>query len=251
MAAEIQREMACSEFEALLSEALDGTLAEAGAERFAAHRQNCAACGPMFAEAEQGMKLLQGLEEVEPPRMMVHRILAATTGREPTRDVVAAGRPSWAERMRGYLPQALHPVLQARFGMSLAMAFFSLTIVFNLAGITSRDLRKADLRPTSLRDEAVRTYYETQARVVKYYENIRLVYEIESRVRDLRSAGEGKQQPKQQDDNKRDEKNKNINEKTSKRPDRDKQERYSFDFAGNVLAMLNAPASPQGQEGAR
>ena len=31
-----------------------------------------------------------------------------------------------------------------------------------------------------------RTYYATQARVVRYYENIRLVYEIESRVRDLR-----------------------------------------------------------------
>src|SRR5208337_3717481 len=33
-----------------------------------------------------------------------------------------------------------------------------------------------------------KTYYSTEARVVRYYENIRLVYEIESRVRDLRRA---------------------------------------------------------------
>ena len=33
-----------------------------------------------------------------------------------------------------------------------------------------------------------RTYYTTEARVVRYYENIRLVYEIESRVRDLRRS---------------------------------------------------------------
>jgi hypothetical protein len=251
MAAEIQHEMACSEFEALLSDALDGTLATASAERFAAHRQSCAVCGPMFAEAELGMKALRGLEEVEPPRMMVHRILAATTGREPTRETVAAS-PGWVERLRGLLPPVLHPVLQPRFGMSFAMAFFSLTMVFNLAGITPRDLRRADLRPGSLRDDAVRTYYETQARVVKYYENMRLVYEIESRVRDLRNnMGQEKPQPKKQDEKPREEKNKNINEKTSERPDREREERYSFDFAGNVLAMLNAPAHQQARGAAR
>ena len=31
-----------------------------------------------------------------------------------------------------------------------------------------------------------RTYYETTGRVVKYYENIRFVYEIESRVREFK-----------------------------------------------------------------
>ena len=45
-----------------------------------------------------------------------------------------------------------------------------------------------------------KTYYATQARVVRYYENMRLVYEIESRVRDLRRAAtpENQQQPQQE-----------------------------------------------------
>jgi Sec-independent protein translocase protein TatA len=52
-----------------------------------------------------------------------------------------------------------------------------------------------------------RTYYESEARVVKYYENIRLVYEIESRVRELRRAAgtdsneEKKQEPKDKKQN--------------------------------------------------
>jgi hypothetical protein len=39
----------------------------------------------------------------------------------------------------------------------------------------------------SLRPSAIRhSYYNTQARVVRYYENIRFVYEVESRVRELK-----------------------------------------------------------------
>ena len=39
-----------------------------------------------------------------------------------------------------------------------------------------------DLRPAAIK----RTYYYTSGKVVKYYENIRFVYEIESRVRELK-----------------------------------------------------------------
>ena len=57
------------------------------------------------------------------------------------------------------------------------MAFFSLSISLSLAGVKVSDVRHVDLRPSAIK----RTYYETSGRVVKYYENIRFVYEIESR----------------------------------------------------------------------
>jgi hypothetical protein len=54
-----------------------------------------------------------------------------------------------------------------------------------------------------------RSYYATEARAVKYYENIRLVYEIESRVQELRRAagtdqnsGGGQKQQKKDPNNK-------------------------------------------------
>jgi len=46
------------------------------------------------------------------------------------------------------------------------------------------DIRHVDLRPTAIK----RNYYETSGKVVKYYENIRFVYEIESRVREFKRA---------------------------------------------------------------
>ena len=62
------------------------------------------------------------------------------------------------------------------------MAFFSLSVALSVAGVKPSDLKQADLSRSGLR----RTYYTTSARVVKYYENIRLVYEIESRVREFK-----------------------------------------------------------------
>jgi hypothetical protein len=73
---------------------------------------------------------------------------------------------------------------QPRFAMSFGMAFFSLSISLSLAGVKLSDIRHMDLRPTAIK----RSYYETSGKVVKYYENIRFVYEIESRVREFRRA---------------------------------------------------------------
>ena len=77
----------CAEFEALLSDALDGDLMDkdgrmsaARQESFEAHRRVCAVCGPLFEDVQAGHRWLRALEEVEPPAHLVHNILAATSG---------------------------------------------------------------------------------------------------------------------------------------------------------------------------
>jgi hypothetical protein len=77
---------------------------------------------------------------------------------------------------------ALALMRQPRFAMSFGMVFFSLSICLSVLGIRPSDLLRVDLRPSAIK----RTYYETSGRVVKYYENIRFVYEIESRVREFK-----------------------------------------------------------------
>jgi hypothetical protein len=174
----------CAEFEALLAEALDGTLEAALAERFAAHRALCGHCAPMFNEAQAGVHWLAALkEEVEPPARLVDNILRATSG--AVQPVVVA-RKSLLERLREMpaLAPVFHSVLQPRFAMSFGMAVFSISLLLNMAGVKLADLRRVDLRPSAV----VRGYYETQGRVVKYYENMRFIYEVESRVRDLKRA---------------------------------------------------------------
>jgi hypothetical protein len=226
-----QDAMQCNEFEALLSDALDGTLAGPRLEHFQTHRASCALCGLLFAEAEAGKGWLQGLREVEPPRNLVHNILAATSGVQAT--APAAGERGLLSRLPGWMIPALKPVLQPRFAMSFAMAFFSVSLMMNLAGVRVSDVRNVDLRPSAVVNGTVRTFQETTARVEKYYENLRLVYEIESRVRELKNAAAPVGNPEPVKDKEK----KVPNDNTSEQPDRQKSnEYYSLEFAGLTWA---------------
>jgi len=183
MAGEGKNGMQCSEFDALLLDALDENLRGEKLEGFRAHARVCANCGPLFADVEAGRRWMKSLAQVEPPVNLVHNILVATTGQEGTgRTRVPA--TSFKDAFFGWLRPAFGILRQPRFAMSFGMAFFSLSMTFSIAGVKLSNLRHVDLRPSAIR----RTYYETQGRVVKYYENIRFVYEMESRVRDLKRA---------------------------------------------------------------
>src|SRR5476649_1819711 len=96
-----QHGMECSQFEALLAEALDCTLGAETEARFTAHKDSCDICGPMFMEVQEGMLLLNDLPDLEPPTNLLHNILARTTMAEAKGEV--ARRPmkiGWMERLR-------------------------------------------------------------------------------------------------------------------------------------------------------
>ncbi|HUJ73654.1 MAG TPA: zf-HC2 domain-containing protein, partial [bacterium] len=145
--------MDCTQFEALLSEALDGALGEPVRARFQAHAAACADCGPMLAAAQAGMSWLKSLPEVEPPRNLVRNILIATSGAQAAAPLRQAGPTSpWGERLRQWtrpLATAFSAVLQPRFALSLGMAFFSVMVLLNAAGLHLTSLRAADLRPSA------------------------------------------------------------------------------------------------------
>ncbi len=186
MAGKDHSDMQCNEFDALLSDALDKVLTGPKAQAFQAHASSCPICGPLLAEAEMGKHWLEQLVEVEPPAHMVDKILAATTGIETPGVHRPAAQVPWFERATGWAQGVGQFIVamsrQPRLAMSVGMAFFSLSICLSLAGVRLADLRRVDLRPSAIR----RGYYETSGKVVKYYENIRFVYEIESRVREFK-----------------------------------------------------------------
>jgi hypothetical protein len=217
--------MQCVEFEALLADGLDTTLHGATLAAFEAHRQSCDACAPMYQEATAGMHWLKGLEDIEPPKNLVHNILAQTIGSvTETSTQAVSGGESWSAKMKARIAGVFAPVMTPRFAMSFGMAFFSITMLANVIGVRSGDLKHMDLSAKGLQ----KTYYSTQARVVRYYENIRLVYEIESRVRDLRRAAE----PVKQEDESTP---KNPKKSGSQEQDR-KYQNYSRDASQPVLA---------------
>ncbi|HEU5453912.1 MAG TPA: zf-HC2 domain-containing protein [Terriglobales bacterium] len=233
MYSETPNRMLCPDFESRLSEALDNTLSIADRVRFDAHRAECPNCALMFAEAAAGMRWLDALQEVELPANFVHNVLAATSGHAPAA-AAAAPRAGWWERLRGAVPRATALVVQPRFAMSCAMAFFSVTMLLNIAGLKLTDLRHVDLRPSAL----VRGYYETTGRLVKYYENIRFVYEIESRVQELKRATTPESAaPAEQNDKQQKDRNRNDH---SGAPDH-KYQNYSREEGRPVLASWREP----------
>jgi len=182
--------MQCADFEALLPDALDGVLQGASLESLQAHGRACNVCGHMLAEAEAGLHWLKSVKEVNPPTNLLHNILAATSGMPETVAVAKPVAPSSWDKVRNFVWPTVAPawavVRQPRFAMSFGAAFFSISIALNIAGVHVGNVRKVDMRPSAV----VRGYYATSARVVRYYENIRFVYEIESRLRDLKRVSE-------------------------------------------------------------
>ena len=229
--------MQCQEFDSLLSDALDGVLTGAQLDAFQAHSRTCSACGPLFAEVTAGRNWLKDLTEVEPPVSLVTNILASTTGVDTQRlraNVSASQRSvSWIERVQAWASEALQPIWgtirQPRFAMSFGMAFFSLSVALSVLGVKPADLRSVSLRPAALRH----TYYNTQARVVRYYENIRFVYEVESRVRELKRNVAPAEAAPEKKDHKND---------TTQQPEQKQDRNYSQNE--NHLILACAPLGP-------
>ena len=71
-------------------------------------------------------------------------------------------------------------MLQPRLAMTAAMAFFSIALTLNLTGVRLSDLRASDFKPSSI----MRSASQAKASVVRNFDNLRVVYELESRVRD-------------------------------------------------------------------
>lgn len=235
MPGETKHGIECTEFEALLSEALEGQLSAAHKESFEAHRRVCSICGPLFADVQAGQQWLRSLEKVEPPAHLVHNILTATSGVVSTRTLATRrdGRTTpLGERAREWWDSFITPVTvfvrQPRFVMSFGMIFFSFSLGLSVAGVKPADVAKVDLRPSAVRH----AYNDAQIRVVKYYDNIRFVYEIESRLRELKRANTPDQPApvEQQKDN-----HKNN---TSGQPDQKQDRNYSREYNQPVLAAL-------------
>ena len=240
MAGQEHNGMQCSEFDALLSQAIDGTLSGERLEAFEAHGRTCKLCGPLLQEAEAGRSWLMTLEAVEPPADLVNNILLRTSG-VPERQR-AAGANTWLGRVRELAALIVSPVVnvarQPRFAMSFGMAFFTLSVTLSLAGVKVSDLRHIDLRPTAIRH----TYYETSGRVVRYYENIRFVYEIESRVRQFKQMTAPPEEQREKQNNNRDRKeNKND---TSGQPEQKQERNYSQGEGSLIYASLDERGTP-------
>lgn len=186
---------ACNEWEAQLTDALDGLLNPDEEAQFVAHKMICPACSEMYEEARKGRQWLEFLSpEPEPPEGLLEKILA-TTG--PGHDV--SELPVAADVVPAFVPPVwqqtgfaarMRASMQPRVLMTVAMAFFSITLTLNLTRTDVNRLRLADLRPAALRSYMERQVNMASVPVVRYYDHLRIVHEVEARVREFRNQNE-------------------------------------------------------------
>jgi len=199
-----RRPAACAVCEAMLPDAVDGALGEAERRAFEGHIAGCAQCARELAEAQRGaawLTLLKG-HAPEPPAGMLERILAAVPadaqGYAP--NIAPAYAPAVATPVRGPQPlrvpqiplaalwqsaqaslqETFRGLLQPRLAMTAAMAFFSIAVTLNLTGVR---LHADDFTPSGLR----RTVADAGASMTRTVQNNRMVYQLESRVSELRN----------------------------------------------------------------
>lgn len=169
--------MTCHECEILLSDYLDGTLAADVRADFDRHLSECQACAELTRDASAGMAILHEVEEPEPPAWLVTRILAETSSGKHGSLRTAKGPKAWFAGLLG-------PILQPRLVMGMALTVLSFSMMARCAGVSPRQFKPSDLEPSqvwaAIDDKAHRMW----SRTVKFYEDLRFVYEVQSRVRE-------------------------------------------------------------------
>ena len=199
---------ACGQWETLLTDALDGLLKAEDEAKFSSHMATCPACAALFEEARRGREWLEFLSP-EPgiPEGLLDKILAATGPGQVAGYGLVAGEtaaalpvaPVWQQKP-GFLGRIRH-FAEPRLMMTAAMAFFSIALTLSLTGVRLSDLRLSDLRPTAVRMMVERQLTVASTPIIRYYDHLRLVYEVQSRMRELRRNSQGENGENQQQNN--------------------------------------------------
>lgn len=209
----------CTHCETLLMDVLDRTASPSDQMFFDKHIASCTTCSRMFIDAKRGGAWLEMLRDPrpEPASSLFERIIAQTSGTQATTPAAearldghvipfpAAPVPAPSPYLYGVpqptnyagakvlpfrLRNAVHSIgqtmLQPRLAMTAAMAFFSIALTLNLTGVHLSQLSMEDLKPSNIR----KGIYESNAHVVRYFDNLRVVYELEARAHDLQRSSD-------------------------------------------------------------
>jgi hypothetical protein len=161
----------CEQTEARLSDYLDGVMSREESAAFNVHVNGCERCAPMVASVSHLLSDMHAMEQIEPPARLVYAILDRTLG---PRDTVSGWRAVLAW-LRG--------IGSVRFAYGAVSMVATLAIFVTAAGFNWRKPRLADLRPDVIYRNADRQVHLVYAKGTKFVNDLRVVNEIQSRLR--------------------------------------------------------------------
>lgn len=156
--------------EARLTDYLEGLLQPEEQVAFDAHVSSCPQCAPLLAGVSHLLTDLHSMDELEPPPRLVYAILDKTLG---PRETVTGWRAALA-----WLRSLANP----RVGYGFASVAATFLIVVSTSGFSWRKPRLADLKPASIYRNFDRQTHLVYARGTKFVSDLRVVYEIQSRL---------------------------------------------------------------------
>lgn len=162
----------CEQTELRLSDYLDGSLIDRAERReIDAHVRSCTDCAALVASVSRALSSLQSLEEVEAPPRLIYKILDQTLG---AREKVSGWRAAL-----GWIRGLASP----RFAYGTLSVGATLLVILSASGFSFRKPQLADLRPANIYRNADRQAHLVYARGTKFVSDLRVVYEIQSRLR--------------------------------------------------------------------
>ncbi len=174
--------MNCGELEPLICDYVDGALDAGHRAEAERHLAECPACAELARDCADAVAFMGRAAEVEPPPELITKILFEAPWSSGKK------RPAW----RRWAEMIFSPILQPRFAMGMAMTILSLSMLYRF--VAPSPLREKDLRPdrifATLEDRAIRTW----GRTVKFYDNLKFVYQIQTTLREWQDQ-QKEQQP--------------------------------------------------------
>ncbi len=168
--------MDCVGIDDLLCDCIDGALTPATKLVLEAHLQTCPDCAKLLADIGGAVNFMQRAAEVELPKELVTRILYLTPKEAPIAAAIA--RIGWLRRFTA-------PLLQPRFAMGMAMTILSFSMLGKFVAPV-RQLKASDLEPAKVWRSVDDSAHRTWDKFVKYYDNLRLVYEVQTAIDDIK-----------------------------------------------------------------
>ena len=160
----------CEQTELRLSDYLDGLLNEAEQHAFDTHVSACQRCTPLVSSVSHLLTNLHGMPELETPPRLVYSILDKTLG---PRDSVTGWRA-----LLGWVRVIASP----RFAYGAVSVAATLMVLLTASGFSWRKPKIADLSPVNVYRNADRQAHLVYARGSKFVSDLRVVYEIQSRL---------------------------------------------------------------------
>ena len=171
--------MTCADLEIPICDYVDGTLAPDARAEVERHLAECPACAELARDSAAALQFMDRAAEVEPPPELVTRILFDAPW----------SKTRAKSKVRVWTTAILSPFLQPKYAMGMAMTILSISMLARFVAPV-RQPKMSDLRPSivwaGLEDRAYRAW----ARTVKFYDNLKFVYQIQTTLREWQQQDE-------------------------------------------------------------